>query len=126
MALCMNKLPLAKRTQILAMLCDGSSMWSIARVADVSINTVSKLLVDAGKACMAVHDDQVRNVKAQRVQVDEIWSFTYAKQRNVATAKAAPEVAGDTWTWTAIAAATKLTVSYIGRASCRERVCKYG
>src|SRR3546814_558343 len=109
----MNKLPLAKRTQILAMLCEGSSTRSISRVADVSINTVSKLLVDAGKACMAFHDDQVRNVKAQRVQVDEIWSFTYAKQRNVATAKAAPEVAGDTWTWTAIEADTKLIVSWL-------------
>lgn len=109
----MNKLPLAKRTQILAMLCEGSSMRSISRVADVSINTVSKLLVDAGKACMAFHDEQVRNVKAQRVQVDEIWSFTYAKQKNVATAKAAPEEAGDTWTWTAIEADTKLIVSWL-------------
>src|SRR3546814_18944569 len=93
------------------MRCEGSSMRSISRVADVSINTVSKLLVDAGKACMAFHDDQVRNVKAQRVQVDEIWSFTYAKQRNVATAKAAPAAAGETWPWTAIAAGQTLRVS---------------
>src|SRR3546814_6679996 len=109
----MNKLPLATTPQILAMLCEESSMRSISRVADVSINTVSKLLVDAGKACMAFHDDQVRNVKAQRVQVDEIWSFTYAKQRNVATAKAAPDEAGDTWMWTAIEADTKLIVSWL-------------
>jgi IS1 family transposase len=108
----MNKLPLAKRTQILAMLCEGSSMRSISRVADVSINTVSKLLVEAGEACLAIHDETVRNVKASRVQCDEIWSFCHAKQKKVATAKAAPEGAGDVWTWTALDADTKLIVSY--------------
>ena len=108
----MNKLPLAKRTQILAMLCEGSSMRSISRVADVSINTVSKLLVEAGEACLVIHDETVRNVKASRVQCDEIWSFCHAKQKNVATAKAAPEGAGDVWTWTALDADTKLIVSY--------------
>jgi IS1 family transposase len=108
----MNKLPLAKRTQILAMLCEGSSMRSISRVADVSINTVSKLLVEAGEACLAIHDDTVRNVNASRIQCDEIWSFCHAKQKNVAMAKAAPEGAGDVWTWTAIDADTKLIVSY--------------
>lgn len=109
----MNKLPLAKRTQILAMLCEGSSMRSISRVADVSINTVSKLLVDAGKACATFHDEHVRGVKSARVQVDEIWSFTYAKARTVATAKAAPEGAGDTWTWTAIDSDSKLILSWL-------------
>lgn len=108
----MNKLPLYKRTQILAMLCEGSSMRSISRVADVSINTVSKLLVEAGEACLAIHDEQVRNVKASRIQADEIWSFCYAKAKNVSTAKDAPEGAGDVWTWTAIDADTKLMVSY--------------
>ena len=109
----MNKLPLDKRVQILSMLCEGSSMRSISRVADVSINTVSKLLVDAGKACAAFHDEKVRDVKARRVQVDEIWSFTYAKQKNVATAKTPGAGAGDTWTWTAIDADTKLIVSWL-------------
>ena len=108
----MNKLPLSKRVQILAMLCEGSSMRSISRVADVSINTVSKLLVEAGEACLILHDDTVRNVKASRIQCDEIWSFCHAKAKNVATAKAAPEGAGDVWTWTAIDADTKLIVSY--------------
>src|SRR5438132_14366542 len=83
----MNKLPLETRVQILGMLCEGSSMRSISRVCDVSINTVAKLLVDAGKACAVFHDEKVRGVKARRVQVDEIWSLTYAKQKNVATAK---------------------------------------
>lgn len=109
----MNHLPLEKRVQILSMLCEGSSMRSISRVADVSINTVAKLLVDAGKACDAFHEANVRGVKARRVQVDEIWSFTYAKAKNVATAKAAPAEAGDTWTWTAIEADTKLLISYL-------------
>ena len=108
----MNKLPLAKRVQILAMLCEGSSMRSISRVVDVSINTVTKLLVDAGETCLVMHDELVRDVKASKVQCDEIWSFCYAKQKNVEDAKAAPEEAGDVWTWTAIEADTKLIVSY--------------
>lgn len=109
----MNKLPLAKRVQILSMLCEGSSMRSISRVADVSINTVSKLLVDAGRACATFHDDTVRGVTSKRIQCDEIWSFTYAKAKNVAAAKAAPEEAGDTWTWTALDADSKLIVSWL-------------
>jgi IS1 family transposase/lambda repressor-like predicted transcriptional regulator len=108
----MNKLPLEKRRQILAMLCEGSSMRSISRIADVSINTVSKLLVEAGEAALILHDETVRNVKASRVQCDEIWSFCYAKDKNVPAAKDAPEGAGDVWTWTAIDADTKLIVSY--------------
>jgi IS1 family transposase len=109
----MNKLPSAKRVQILAMLCEGSSMRSISRVADVSINTVSKLLADAGNACAAFYDEKLCGVTTKRVQVDEIWSFTYAKQKNIATAKAAPAEAGDTWTWTAIDADSKLIVSWL-------------
>ncbi len=109
----MNKLPLETRVQRLSLLCEGSSMRSISRVADVSFNTVAKLLVDAGKACAAFHDDAVRNVESRRVQVDEIWSFTYAKQKNVPTAKVAPMEAGDTWTWTAIDADSKLIVSWL-------------
>jgi IS1 family transposase len=120
----MNKLPLAKRIQILAMLCEGSSMRSISRVADVSINTVTKLLIDAGEACLALHDEQVRNVKASRIQCDEIWSFTYAKAKNVPAAKAAPEGAGDVWTWTAIDADTKLMVSYfVGDRGGESAIC---
>lgn len=109
----MNKLPLAKRVQILSMLVEGSSMRSISRVADVSINTVSTLLVDAGRACAAHHEETVRGVRSKRIQCDEIWSFCYAKEKNVVTAKAAPEEAGDVWTWTALDAETKLIVSYL-------------
>ena len=109
----MNKLTIEERAKILHMLCEGMSIRAITRLTGASKNTVAKLLIDAGKACAAYHDANVRNVKAERVQVDEIWSFTYAKQKNVATAKAAPEAAGDTWTWTAIDADSKLIVSYL-------------
>jgi IS1 family transposase len=108
----MNKLPLQTRVQILTMLCEGSSMRSISRVTGVSINTVSKLLVDAGNACAAFHDKTVRAVPSKAVQCDEIWSFSYAKNKNVKFAKAAPEGAGDVWTWTAIDADSKLIVSW--------------
>jgi len=108
----MNKLPLETRVRILNMLCEGSSMRSISRVCDVSINTVSKLLIDAGNACAAFHYEHVRKVKAKRVQCDEIWSFCYAKDKNVATAKAAPDGAGDVWTWTAIDRDHKMILSF--------------
>lgn len=109
----MNKLTVCKRSQILSMLVEGMSMRSVSRIADVSINTVTKLLVDAGTACAKYHDEHVREVKAARVQCDEIWSFCYAKEKNVPTAKAAPEEAGDVWTWTALDADSKLIVSYL-------------
>jgi transposase-like protein len=70
-----NKLPISKRAQILSMLCEGASMRSTSRLADVSINTVAKLLAEAGEACAAFHDETVRNVPSKRVQCDEIWSF---------------------------------------------------
>ncbi|KGB81391.1 transposase [Rhodovulum sp. NI22] len=108
----MNKLPTHKRVMILNMLIEGMSMRSISRTVSVSINTVTKLLVEAGEACAAYHDETVRNVKAAHVQCDEIWSFCYAKDKNVAAAKAAPEGAGDVWTWTAIDRDSKMILSY--------------
>lgn len=108
----MNKLDPKTRATILHLLCEGQSIRSVARVTGASKNTITNLLINAGKACMAYHDENVRDVKTQRVQVDEIWSFTYAKQKNVANATAAPADAGDTWTWTAIDADSKLIVSY--------------
>ena len=107
-----RKLPHAKRVQILSMLCEGSSMRSISRVADVSINTVYKLLAAAGPVCAKFHDETVRGVASKRVECDEAWAFCYAKQKNVATAKAAPEGAGDVWTWTALDADTKLILTW--------------
>ncbi|MDO9586839.1 MAG: IS1 family transposase [Brevundimonas sp.] len=108
----MNKLSPAKQAAILHSLCEGVSRRAISRLQDVSINTVTKLLVEAGETCLALHDELVRNVPSARIQCDEIWSFCYAKQRNVAKAESAPEGAGDVWTWTALDADTKLMVSY--------------
>ena len=108
----MNKLPLQKRAQILSMLVEGSSMRSISRVADVSINTVSKLLVEAGEACLSYHDENVLGLNCKRVQCDEIWSFCYAKEKNAPTAKTAPTFAGDVWTWTSICADSKLICNW--------------
>ena len=88
-------------------------MRAISRTTDASINTITKLLVDAGKACLAYHDETVRRIRSRRVQVDEIWTFTYAKEKNVPMAKAAPEGAGDTWTWTALDAESKMIVSWL-------------
>nr|VFK09615.1 MAG: hypothetical protein BECKLPF1236B_GA0070989_101023 [Candidatus Kentron sp. LPFa] len=108
----MNKLPADKRNMILHLLVAGSSMRSITRLTGVSINTVTKLLIDAGEACAEYHDKTVRNVQSRRLVLDEIWSFTYCKDKNTEKATKAPEWAGDTWTWTAIDADTKLIVSY--------------
>ena len=109
----MNKLSTAERAKILHLLCEGSSIRAISRVTGASKITITKLLVDAGKACAAYHDEYVRDVAAKRIQCDEIWSFCYAKQKNVADAKAAPEGAGDVWTWTALDADSKLIISYL-------------
>src|SRR5216683_1176375 len=107
----MNRLPIAKRAHILNLLVEGNSLRAASRIADVSINTVYKLAIDAGEACSAYQDQAFRNLPCRRIQLDEIWSFVYTKQRNVILAKAAPEIAGDVWTWVAICADTKLVPS---------------
>jgi len=104
----MNKLSSTDRAKVLHLLCEGMSIRAITRTTGVAKNTVVKLLNDAGAALGAYQDQAFRGLSAKTVQVDEIWSFCYAKQRNVADAKAAPEGAGDVWTWTAIDADTKL------------------
>jgi IS1 family transposase len=109
----MNKLPIKTRVAILNGLCEGLSMRAVARLQDVSFNTVAKMLVDAGPICAEMHDELVRDVKARRVQCDEIWAFNYCKERARPTAKAAPADAGDIWTWTGIDADSKLIVSYL-------------
>lgn len=109
----MNRLPASKRVQILNMLCEGSSMRSISRIADVSINTVTKLLVDAGTACAAYHDENVKGLTCKRVQADEIWSFVYSKEKNVPEEHQGVLGYGDVYTWTAIDADTKLMVSWL-------------
>lgn len=106
----MNRLSLEKRTQIITALVEGNSLRSTSRMADVSINTVTKLLVDVGRACQRFHDEKVVGVKSKRVQCDEIWSFVYSKQKNVPEGMEGE--AGDIWTWTAIDADSKLIISY--------------
>ena len=109
----MNKLPNDKRMQILNLLVEGMSMRSVSRVVGVSINTVTKLMVDAGRACDEFHNEYVRDVSASLVQCDEIWSFCYAKQKKVANIKGHPDHAGDVWTWTALDSESKLIVSWM-------------
>ena len=108
----MNKLPLRSRKLIIRCLVEGQGVRATGRAADVSKNTVTKLLIDAGKACAEYQDKALRDLPCKRIQVDEIWSFIYAKQKNVGRAKSAPPEAGDVWTWTAIDADTKLVPSW--------------
>jgi IS1 family transposase len=109
----MNRLTREDRARILHLLCEGQSIRAVTRLTGASKNTVTKLVVDAGHACTEYQDRVLRNLPSQRVQVDEIWNFVYAKNDNVAEAKAAPADAGDVWTWTAIDADSKLLISWL-------------
>jgi IS1 family transposase len=109
----MNRLSSVERARILQLLCEGMSIRAIERTTGASKHTITNLLNSAGKSLGDEQDRLFRNLKTQRVQVDEIWSFTYAKQRNVPSAKSAPDWAGDTWTWTAIDADSKLVMSWL-------------
>ena len=108
----MNQLSKDKRVLILRLMVEGMSMAAITRTAGVSKNTVAKFLVDAGKALNAYQDKALRNLPCTRLEVDELWSFIYAKNKNVARAKSAPPEAGDVWTWIAICADTKLVPTW--------------
>lgn len=111
----MNKLDIKKRAQILHMLVEGNSLRATARMADVSRNTVDKLLRDVGIGCLAYQDERLRNLPCKRVQCDEIWSFVYSKDKNVPKEKEGQFGYGDVWTWVAIDADTKLVPCwYIG------------
>jgi IS1 family transposase len=109
----MNRLSIEKQTQIIGMLVEGNSLRAISRLADVSINTITKLLVDVGTACQKYHDEHVKNVTSKRVQCDEIWSFVYAKDKNLPKEYQGKFGVGSIWTWTAIDADSKLIVSYL-------------
>ncbi len=115
----MNKLDTKQRAQILHMLVEGNSLRATARMADVSRNTVDKLLRDAGEACLDYQDRVLRDLPCKRVQCDEIWSFVYSKQKNVPEGMEGE--AGDVWTWTAIDADTKLVPCWhVGSRSLRD------
>jgi IS1 family transposase len=111
----MNKLPPEQRAQALRMMAEGVSLRAITRLTGISRTTLIKLLEDAGEAFSEYQDCTLMNLPCKRPQVDEAWAFCYAKQKNVPTAKAAPEGAGDIWTWVGLDAQSKLAVSwYVG------------
>ena len=107
----MNKLPKKTRAQIIGMMVEGMSIRAITRLTGASKNTVAKLLVDAGRACSEYQDKTLRDLSCKRLQLDEIWSFVYAKAKNVPENKLGE--AGDVWTWTALDADTKLIASWM-------------
>ncbi len=111
-AIPMNRLPLETRAKIIGMLVEGNSLRATSRLCDVSINTVTKLLLDVAEGAAKYHDENVRDVRVRRLQCDEIWCFVGAKKKNVKPAQDALGW-GDVWTWTAIDAETKLCVSYL-------------
>ena len=110
----MNKLSLERQAQVIKVLCEGNSIRSTARITDTAINTVVKLLRrEVGAACAEYQDTHLRNLPCKTIQCDEIWSFCYAKQKNVPEDKQGRFGYGDVWTWTAIDADTKLIPSWL-------------
>lgn len=109
----MNRMPLAKRAQIVGFLVEDMSLRAASRPADCSINTVTKLLVDVGTACAEYQHNALRSLPCKQIQCDEIWSFCYAKARNVPEQFKGVPGYGDIWTWTALCADTKLMVSWL-------------
>jgi IS1 family transposase len=109
----MNRLPIEKRTQIIGLLVEGNSLRATSRLADVSINTVTKLLVDIGTACQEYHNEHVRGIASKRVQCDEIWSFIYAKDKNLPEQFQGKYGMGSIWTWVGLDADSKLAISWL-------------
>lgn len=112
----MNRKSTEERAQILTLLVEGNSLRSTTRISGASINTVTKLLIEAGKACAWYQDRVFRSLTCKRIQCDEIWSFCYAKEKNVPEDKKGEFGYGDVWTWVGIDADTKLVASWmVGR-----------
>ena len=109
----MNKLDNAKRNQVVAALVEGNSIRATVRMTGVAKNTIAKLLVELGAACSEYMNKTLVNLSCKRVQVDEIWSFVGAKQKNVTPAMVEKRICGDVWTWVAIDADTKLVCSWL-------------
>ena len=104
----MNKLAVSDRVAILKAITEGCSLRAVSRMVSVSLNTVTKLLVDAGRACAEYQHRAMRNLKCKRLQLDEIWGFVYAKDKNVPAERTGEVGCGSIWTWIAIDADTKL------------------
>jgi len=109
----MNRLSIEKRTQIIGLSVEGNSLRATSRLADCSINTVTKLLVEVGIACQKYHDEHVRNVSSKRVQCDEIWSFVYSKDKNIPESMRGEYGIGSIWTWVGLDADSKLAISWL-------------
>jgi IS1 family transposase len=109
----MNKLSKEKRVQIINALVEGNSLRATARMCDVAFNTVLKFLPEIGKACQEYQDKTLRNLTSKRIQCDEIWSFCYAKEKNVPEEMKGKFGVGDVWTWVALDADTKLVPSWL-------------
>lgn len=108
-----NVISMDKKVAVISALVEGCSVRSTSRMTGVSKGAILRLLVSVGAACTAYQDRAIRNVSAKRVQVDEIWSFCYAKQKNVTPEMAEERTCGDVWTFTAIEAQTKLVISWL-------------
>src|SRR5271169_3314404 len=112
----MNKLSTQRRAQIIRCLVEGNSIRATCRMTDSSKDAVLKLVADAGTACLEYQREHLRNLPCKRIQCDEIWSFVYAKDKNVPEDKRDTFGFGDVWTWTAIDPETKLIASWaVGR-----------
>jgi IS1 family transposase len=109
----MNRLTTEKRAAIIGSLVEGNSIRATVRMTGAAKNTVTKLLVDLGAACAEYQDRALRDLPCTNIQADEIWSFCYAKQKNVPEEHKGEYGYGDVWTWTAICADTKLVPSWL-------------
>ena len=108
----MNTLKREQQVLILKCLVDGMSIRATTRISGVARNTVNRLIIETGKVCADFQHRALRDLRCERIQVDEVWSFVYAKEKNVRRATNAPPQAGDVWTWTALCADTKLVPSW--------------
>lgn len=108
----MNRLNHKEQAQILRCLVEGNSIRATSRITGRSKNTITKLLVDAGRACLEYQDRVLVNLACKRIQCDEVWSFCYAKQINVPIEKQGQFGYGDVWTWVAMCADTKLVPTW--------------
>ena len=117
----MNRLSMTRRSQIVKALVEGNSIRSTARMTGVAINTVVKLLIHLGSVCLDNQDALMRDLPCKRLQCDEIWSFVYAKAKNVPAEHKGELGHGDVWTWTALDAETKLVPCWrVGNRDGRE------
>src|SRR5260370_3082275 len=109
----MKKLSAEKKVAVIAALVEGCSIRSTVRLTGVAATTILRLLEEVGTACAMFQNITLRNLPCKRIQVDEIWAFCYAKQKNVTPKIAEKRMAGDAWTWVAIDAYTKLVASWL-------------